>query len=131
MIVLDNGYDNLDDVINGVKGISILIFGIDEYECNELSKILNYISVDIIKLKSLRDVTFYDNYDVIVIDSKSSSLGDIINNIRDYNIDNKKIMLINHSRYFDYELINLFGCEVINYPINYIDFIKLLYRITI
>ena len=53
------------------------------------------------------------------------SLRDIVK----YNIDNKKILVINPDGYIDYEILDILDCVVMNSPLNFIEFIRIVHNL--
>lgn len=128
MIVLESGYDDIQHIVKQLNGTTILTYGIEDYDYNELYKIFSYIGINLYNINSL-DETLQYKYDVLILNTNIFSLISLISDIKLYNIDNKKMLLIKYYDHLDYELLDILDCKTINYPINYLDFIKNIYSV--
>lgn len=130
MIVLESGYDDIQHIVKQLNGITILTYGIEDYDYNELAKTFSYIGINIYHISCLEDTLKY-KYDVLILNTTLYSFIPIMNDIKLYNIDNKKMLLIKYDEHLDYELIDILNCKTIDYPINYLNFIKNIYSVII
>lgn len=122
---IETSYD-IVEMVNKLKGVTIVTYGMDNYESQELKKIFNYINITVIPINNLKE-TINIKYDAIILNTNFYSLFKIICDIKENEIDNKKLILIKYDSHIDYEVVDLFEWHTVEYPINYIDFIKSLY----
>lgn len=119
---------DIKGIVDRLNGKLILLYEIGEYDVKDIIKVFKFIGIEYKIIKEISDVKNY-TFDMIITSPTTYNITHSLRDIVKYNIDNKKILIINPDGYIDYEILDILDCVVMNSPLNFIEFIRIVHNL--
>lgn len=119
---------DIKGIVDRLNGKLILLYEIGEYDVKDIIKVFKFIGIEYKIIKEISDVKNY-TFDMIITSPTTYNITHSLRDIVKYNIDNKKILIINPDGYLDYEILDILDCVVMNSPLNFIEFIRIVHNL--
>lgn len=119
---------DIKGIVDRLNGKLILLYEIGEYDVKDIIKVFKFIGIEYKIIKEISDVKNY-TFDMIITSPTTYNITHSLRDIVKYNIDNKKILVINPDGYLDYEILDILDCVVMNSPLNFIEFIRIVHNL--
>lgn len=119
---------DIKGIVDRLNGKLILLYEIGEYDVKDIIKVFKFIGIEYKIIKEISDVKNY-TFDMIITSPTTYNITHSLRDIVKYNIDNKKILVINPDGYIDYEILDILDCVVMNSPLNFIEFIRIVHNL--
>lgn len=119
---------DIKGIVDRLNGKLILLYEIGEYDVKDIIKVFKFIGIEYKIIKEISDVKDY-TFDMIITSPTTYNITHSLRDIVKYNIDNKKILVINPDGYLDYEILDILDCVVMNSPLNFIEFIRIIHKL--
>lgn len=119
---------DINDIVKSLNGKNILLFDVGEYDLKDIIKVFDFIGVFYKKITKISDA-LDESFDLLIASPTTHNITLSMREMLKYEINMDKVLLINPNGYLDYELLDILDCVVIESPMNFIEFIRDIYKV--
>lgn len=119
---------DINDIVKSLNGKNILLFDVGEYDLKDIIKVFDFIGVFYKKITKISDA-IDESFDLLIASPTTHNITLSMREMLKYEINMDKVLLINPNGYLDYELLDILDCVVIESPMNFIEFIRDIYKV--
>lgn len=119
---------DINDIVKSLNGKNILLFDVGEYDLKDIIKVFDFIGVFYKKITKISDA-LDESFDLLIVSPTTHNITLSMREMLKYEINMDKVLLINPNGYLDYELLDILDCVVIESPMNFIEFIRDIYKV--
>lgn len=119
---------DINDIVKSLNGKNILLFDVGEYDLKDIIKVFDFIGVFYKKITKISDA-LDESFDLLIASPTTHNITLSMREIVKCEINMDKVLLINPNGYLDYELLDILDCVVIESPMNFIEFIRDIYKV--
>lgn len=119
---------DINDIVKSLNGKNILLFDVGEYDLKDIIKVFDFIGVFYKKITKISDA-IDESFDLLIASPTTHNITLSMREMVKYEINMDKVLLINPNGYLDYELLDILDCVVIESPMNFIEFIRDIYKV--
>lgn len=119
---------DINDIVKSLNGKNILLFDVGEYDLKDIIKVFDFIGVFYKKITKISDA-LDESFDLLIASPTTHNITLSMREMVKYEINMDKVLLINPNGYLDYELLDILDCVVIESPMNFIEFIRDIYKV--
>lgn len=119
---------DINDIVKSLNGKNILLFDVGEYDLKDIIKVFDFIGVFYKKITKISDA-IDESFDLLIASPTTHNITLSMREMLKYEINMDKVLLINPNGYLDYEFLDILDCVVIESPMNFIEFIRDIYKV--